>query len=170
MTGPATTRRTALGALGGGLTCVLASCRSDPPGDPAADGRTPAPSATLPADPDLAAVDAAMATTQGLLGLLAAGGPALDPGGRLSAMHRAHLDVLGTAGSSASDPASIPASPTDTPSGGQPTGPTPAHLGRREVAAQREFATLAVGAQSGTLARLLASMSAAVAAHLAVPA
>jgi hypothetical protein len=161
---PATSRRAAVGIVCGGAA-ALAGCSLDLDGDP--DDPAANPSSTgstgptaAPDDPDTAAVDAAVATTEELLGLLAAGGPALDPGGLLAGMHAAHLAVL-TDG----QPSASPSPTTDTH--GADVRRQVARLRRRELAAEREFAQLGVAASSGALARLLASMSAGVAAHLA---
>jgi hypothetical protein len=162
---PATSRRVAIG-IAGGAAALLGGCSLDLDGDPDNPSTDPSSAATdgsstAPDDPDAAAVDQAVATTRELLALLAAGGPALDPGGLLAAMHDAHLAVL-TDGRT-------PASPSATPSPRSRSGGA-ARLRRRELAAQREFARLGVAAESGALARLLASMSAGVAAHLAATA
>jgi hypothetical protein len=164
---PATSRRAAVGVACG--AALLAGCSLDLDGDhddPAAEPSSAGSTGPTDAadDPDAAAVDEAVATTQELLGLLATGGPALDPDGLLAAMHAAHLAVL-TDGESSASP-----SPATSPST-SPQGPSSvARLRRRELAAQREFARLGVAASSGALARLLASMSAGVAAHLAATA
>ncbi len=164
MKAPATSRRAAVGVACGAVA-ALAGCsldlegdQDDPAANPSSTGSTGPTAASE--DPDAAAVDEAVATTQELLGLLAAGGPALDPGGQLAAMHAAHLAVL-TDGRSSASP-----SPTTEPE----RRSNVARLRRRELAAQREFARLGVAASSGSLARLLASMSAGVAAHLAATA
>jgi hypothetical protein len=161
---PATSRRAAVGVACGGAA-VLAGCSLDldsEPDDPAANRSSTGGTVSSAAadDPDAAAVDQAVATTQRLLNLLDAGGPALDPGGLFAAMHAAHLAVL-TDGEPSTSP-----SPTTEPE----SRSSVARLRRRELAAQREFARLGVAASSGSLARLLASMSAGVAAHLAATA
>lgn len=73
-------------------------------------------------------------------------------------MHSAHLDALQVAtGASATPTAPVQAAPPLTP----------ARLRRRELRAQGELARLAVAAESGALARVLASMSAGIAAAMA---
>ncbi len=75
-----------------------------------------------------------------------------------AALHRAHRDVL------SDDAIEAPSPPI--------RGNAPAVLRQvtsRERGAQRRLADWAVAAESGPLARLLASMSAAVAQQLAVP-
>jgi hypothetical protein len=76
--------------------------------------------------------------------------------GHLRQMHRAHLGVLG--------PPERTRTATRVPSSGrQALG----LLRRSEERLQRDLASGAIAAQSGALARLLASMSAAVAQHVA---
>ncbi|MEO6509517.1 MAG: hypothetical protein ABIO16_00900 [Nocardioides sp.] len=126
---------------------------------PAGAGPTASPSATTAADadPDRVALDRAVALTAGLLDTLTATSKPLDPSGRFAAMHTEHLAVLNAA--------------VDPVESGVPRG-FPAIAGppafrRREAAAQRELAHLAQEVSSGALARLLAAMSAGIAAHLA---
>lgn len=78
----------------------------------------------------------------------------------LADLHVAHRSVLSEE-SSDPTPAPTPSAPAGDP------GELWAMLLRREREAQRRLAGWAVGAQSGTLARLLASMAAGIAAHLA---
>ena len=175
MRAPTTSRRAAVG-VACGVAAALAGCsldRDDDPDDPASDPSSTGSSGPTEAadDPDTAAVDEAVATTEELLGLIDAGGPALDPGGLLAAMHAAHLAVLTDGQSSASpSPTTSPQSPSSGTTDGADVRRRVARLRRRELAAQRDFARLGVAASSGALARLLASMSAGVAAHLAATA
>ena len=152
--------RRAVVAASGAAALGLASCTSDgststPP--PTGSGES---SATEPAaaDPDQVALDRAVAITTDLLVALEGAPPGLDPAGRLTALHTAHLEALHDAtGASATPTAPVPAGPPLTP----------ARLGRRELRAQRELARLAVAAESGALARVFASMSAGIAAAVA---
>lgn len=79
----------------------------------------------------------------------------------LTAMHRAHDEVLAEAAAGSARPrrasAKVPADPDRAL----------ALVRTREAVLQRELVDLAVSARSGPLARLLASMSASVAQHLA---
>jgi len=151
--------RRALVAASGAATLGLAGCTSDgststPP--PTGSGES---SATEPAaaEPDQIALDRAVAITTGLLVALEGAPPGLDPAGRLAALHTAHLEALDDAmGATATPSASVPAGPRLTP----------ARLRRRELRAQGELARLGVGADSGALARLFASMSAGIATAL----
>ena len=152
--------RRAVVAASGAASLGLAGCTSDgssstPP--PTGSGES---SATEPAsaDPDQVALDRAVAITTDLLVALEGAPPGLDPTGRLAAMHSAHLDALQVAtGASATPTAPVQAAPPLTP----------ARLRRRELRAQGELARLAVAAESGALARVLASMSAGIAAAMA---
>lgn len=153
----AATRRTALtGSVAGVAGGLLAACdtTSAPSRPSRADGGTPAASAT--ADPDTALVDEAAARTRHVLALLRA----LPRRERhavagLRELHAAHLGALDAPTRSAGQTA------------GQPVTSSPAEVRRAETALQRRLAHLAGIAESGALARLLASMSAGVAAHLA---
>jgi hypothetical protein len=155
------TRRSAVTASG--LAALgLAACTSGQPSGSsgAASGSTSSATGTVTpsaaADPDRVALDRAIAITAGLISGLAAADPVIDPGGRLAAIHEAHLAALQDAAGS-----------TLTPSPGPPGGKlTAARLRRRELNAQRELARLALAADSGALARVLASMSAGIAAGL----
>ena len=152
--------RRAVVAASGAAALGLASCTSDgststPP--PTGSGES---SATEPAaaDPDQVALDRAVAITTDLLVALEGAPPGLDPAGRLTALHTAHLEALHDAtGASATPTAPVPAGPPLTP----------ARLRRRELRAQRELARLAVAAESGALARVFARMSAGIAAAVA---
>jgi hypothetical protein len=146
----------------------LGGCTSEASTPP--PGRTTSSSATAGAavpDPDRAALDRAVAITTSLLAELAEGATASDsghdpdPGGRFLALHTAHLAALDRAAGATPSP-----SPSAEPPAERTTRPL---LRRHEAGAQRELAHLAQEAASGALARLLASMSAGIAAHLAVP-
>ena len=151
------TRRSAVTASG--LAALgLTGCTRD---DPASSSSPTSPSAstateTAPPDPDQLALDRAVAITTGLIAGLAAANPVLDPAGRLATIHEAHLAVLQEVGGTT-------ITPLPTPPGSRLTA---ARLRRRELNAQRELARLAQLAESGALARVLASMSAGIAAGL----
>lgn len=146
----------------------LGGCTSD--GSTPSSGQSPSSSATTAAaepDPDRVALDRAVAITTGLLAELVEAVTASDsrldpdPGGRFLALHTAHLAALDRAAGTTTSPGPTPELPTE-----RTTRP---RLRRHEAGAQRELAHLAQEAASGALARLLASMSAGIAAHLAVP-
>jgi hypothetical protein len=154
------TRRSAVTASG--LAALgLSACTTDQPSRPsdAGSGSTSGATATVTpsaaADPDRAALDEAIALTSSLIAGLAGADPGIDPGGRLAAIHQAHLTALQDAAGSTT--------PSPAPSGGKLS---PARLRRRELNAQRELARLALAAESGALARVFASMSAGIAAGL----
>jgi hypothetical protein len=145
-------------AASGAAALGLAGCTTD---EPASSSRAASPSSTATEttapDPDQAALDRAVALTAGLVAGLAEASPVIDPGGRLAAIHQAHLAALEEAGATTSV----------TPSPGSPGRRlTPTLLRRRELNAQRELARLAQAAESGALARVFASMSAGIAAGL----
>lgn len=160
-----TTRR---GALGGALGLVLlTACDVDdlrPPEAETTPVPSPTPGATETPEPDAdtaLAEDVAHRIASSLVLVSAARRTFPRLRGRLhplTRMHRAHLSVL-----EAPDDRSIPA---------PDVGGTPAEALERvrtvEQALQRTLAGAAVEAQSGALARLLASMSASVSQHLAV--
>ena len=151
------TRRAAV-AASGVAALGLAGCTAD---EPASSSSSAVPSATTATeaaapDPDRVALDRAVAITAGLIAGLAEANPGIDPARRLAAMHAAHLAALQDGGRSRRFP---PASPPGRPL-------TAARLRRRELNAQRELARLAQEAESGALARVLASMSAGIAAGL----
>ncbi|MBF4768941.1 hypothetical protein ISU10_14335 [Nocardioides agariphilus] len=108
------------------------------------------------ADPDLKALDRAHALSAVLLADLRVSRPAIDTGGRLARIHADHLEAIRT---SAPDT-------TETPFPTPGRRLTAGRLRARELAAQKELARLARSAQSGAVARLLASMSAGIAAGL----
>jgi hypothetical protein len=131
-------RRTtlALGVVGAAGVVVVAGC-DDHPDEPTS---TPTPTA----DPDTDLVATVLEELEGAYQLTVAGGfPAL------TAMHAAHIEALdGTA---------------PTPSAARAT---PGAVRRNEKRVQALLVESAVAAESGTLARLLASMSAAVSQQL----
>ena len=149
-----TTRRA---ALAGSVAGVLAGAGCDLRPDAAPRSEAPSPSASAE-DPDAALADEAVARSRHLLGLVLAV-PHRDRRAvaGLAALHRAHLGAL-----------QAPQRP------GRHAGPSakPAlsSVRRAEAALQRRLARLAVSAESGQLARVLASMSAGIAAHLAATA
>jgi hypothetical protein len=161
--------------LAGGTGLVaLTGCTTDGSAPPVASSGSVGPSGASPAgttpgpDADRAALDRAVSLSTDLLTIATDGGPSVDPGGRLAGLHTAHLAALAEA-TGGSPTASV------SPSSGTTTEPVPssarrarARLRRRELAAQRELVGLAVAAESGAVARLLASMSAGIAAHLVV--
>lgn len=124
-------------------------------------------------DPDAEHVRAAAARSSELLALLTATAGAhprlRDRLGPLEACHRAHLEVLGRVDDAApgTDPS---AAPTPAPSPGSAGGSTPPRALRRvvsrETALADELLHLAGSADSGVLARLLATMAAGVHMHL----
>ena len=170
-------RRTALGcgilALTAVSGCDLA-LDGESPGEPVgatteapSDGRDPQATATASGDPDTVLVDEVLAELGTMVDLVtgaAVSSPRLRvPLTALRELHLAHAAALQTDPDS---PTATP-SPTDTPSalsGG--AGATRARVTSRERRLQRRLADWSVAADSGTLARLLASMSAAVAQHV----
>ena len=157
------TRRAALAASAAAVA-GLAACTSES-SSPAAESPTTgaatgSPATNGSADPDRVLLDEAANLSAAMLIEARNAGPRLDPGGRWADLHRTHLEAIGQAlGPSASPvPRSLP-----------PRRWTEAKLRRLESRAQRELARMAGAAQSGALARMFASMSAGVAAHLADP-
>lgn len=148
-----TTRRTALVATVGLAGLAVGGCTSDSPDDPT-DGQG---TSTAPVDADQALVDDVVDRLSTALSTVVMAGDGSRPLARELAgfkrLHTAHLDALGGDSRWFAYEATAP--------------------GRGEVLAaearlQRFLATAAVRAESGALARLLASMSAAVAQQLAV--
>ena len=148
-----TSRRTALVATVGLTGLLVGGCTSDSPDDPADAQSTTAP----PVDADQTLVDDVVERLKSALATVATASEGSRPLARelasLRRLHVAHLEALG------SDAHSF-AHANESPD-------------RREVltaeaGTQRFLATAAVRAESGSLAKLLASMSAAVAQHLAV--
>lgn len=162
----AANRRTAIGVALAGLGAT--GCRLDRSADPAgpATGSTsasPGGGSPAPRDPDpdtalVAEVLVELADLTLLTAAIARRFPALrEPARELGRLHRAHREALGEE-----------VVPDD-----QGVGPRPrdaaaalAVLRSRELRTQRRLADWSVAAQSGALARLLASMSAGVAQHV----
>jgi hypothetical protein len=150
-----TSRRTTLGGALAGVA-ILAGCDlgSDEPGS------TPAPAAD-PDDPDTGlvadVVDDLTATLAVVEAVRHRHGSLRRQLGELAKVHRAHLEALGS---------------HERPDRSRPRAADAdgalALVRRREQRHQRLLADHAMQAQSGRLARLLASMSAAVAQQLAV--
>lgn len=146
-----TTRRTALGGALAGLAAVAGCEEQRPDADP------PPPA---PTDPDTALVVAVTAELDELVALVALAAerrPLLAAGlAPFAALHEAHRGVLPDR--EAEPPRSrVVGSPREV--AGQ--------VLRREALARNRLGDWSVAAESGALARLLASMSAGVAAHLA---
>jgi hypothetical protein len=155
-------RRTALALAGAGLLAV-AGCDGQggsgagaTPTAPVAGGASELPGAsatstaespTTPADPDQAVVEDVLAELVGAERLATAAG-AVD----LALLHRAHIHTLDGA----------PPAPSRAPS-----GVSTDRLRRREERLHQVLVDAAMAAESGPLARLLASMSAAVSQQLA---
>jgi hypothetical protein len=146
------TRRTALAVAAGLAGLAVGGCTSDSPDDPDDPASTSAP----PVDADQELVDGVVERLNTALGAVVTAGDASRPLARklagLSRMHVAHLEALGGSENWSADIGQAP--------------------DRQEVLAgetrlQKFLTTAAVRAESGTLAKLLASMSAAVAQHLA---
>jgi hypothetical protein len=126
-------RRTTLALAAVGLVAV-AGCDDG-------DEKSPAPTVTPTPDPDTALVDRVLTELAGAERLASAAGEL-----ELAALHRAHIEALdGTP-------------PTGVP--GRQVGADAVH--EREQRLQAHLVEAAVAAESGELARLLASMSAAV--------
>ena len=131
---------------------------------------SPAGSSTGHADPDVALVERVRTELADILALVTATGAANDSlRGRLRPfreLHRAHLAVLTDAGETGS-PAASPSGATGDLSVARSPASALHQVVRREQLTRARLADAAVAAESGTLARLLASMSAAVAQQLA---
>lgn len=140
--GPRLARRSAIALVVGPLAGLAALSGCDD-GDPSPAG---SPTATSDPDPDVALVDGVLHELGQALRLATAAGLA-----DLVTLHRAHIDALGGA------------APTTGP--GRPA--EPAAVRKRERRLQAHLVEAAVAAESGALARLLASMSAAVAQRTA---
>jgi hypothetical protein len=137
---------------------VAGACTSDSTGTP-----SDAPTTTVPpvdADQELVtSVAVRLATTAVFVDGLARDFPGLKAELRpLRRLHAAHLAAVGGFDDSI---------PTPAPTTGSPVEVT-RELLRSEERLQRELSRAAVDAESGALAKLLASMSAAVAQHAAV--
>ena len=168
-----TTRRTAMAAgLSLGVAGVTAGCTSGGAGDgpSATPGGRAAASSEPPVDADTDLVEGVVERVGRVAALVEgalAGYPALrERQGALRRLHRAHLEELDAARDAPGD--------VGGPAGGVdvavPTTPTDALrlVRRQETGLQRFLTDAAVAAESGALAALLASMSAAVAQQLAV--
>lgn len=131
-------RRTALTL--GAVAIVATGCDDGDSSDPAG-----APPATPTPDPDTVLVDAVLADLA-RAETLALGAGFVD----LAALHRAHIEAL--------------EGPEAEPGTG---GASKAAVRRAEQRLQRQLVQASLEAESGALARLLASMSAAVAQRLA---
>jgi hypothetical protein len=162
--GPGSPSRRGVVLAGGVL--LLTACDLDPRSDPPAE---PTPTSGAPADPsaeaDLALLDearelvvAALAAVTSVRRAVPALRAALGP---LRRLHAAHLETLDEAG-----PASDGGPGASLPAVGDAAGALTG-LRRDELRLQRRLAAMAVPAASGPFARMLASMSAGVAAHLA---
>lgn len=152
---PRTTRRTTLGGVLAAVT-VLAGCDLDPR-DP---DSSPEPSADSD-DPDAGLVEEVavdiVATRRLVESLQRRHGSLRRPLGELVRVHDAHLAALG---SSRRSGRAAPRSGSEADA--------LSLVRARELRLQRLLADHAVAARSGRLARLLASMSAAIAQQLAV--
>lgn len=158
----AVTRRTTLGSMLAGSAILLTGCDGDRP----TDETTPSPSVETP-DEDLdlhllaeavLAVDGARALVQAVVSRWPARTTRFAP---LIALHEAHLQVL--AASSSGPRTTDPVTPTTPPR----LPAAVAAILRSEKATQTTLAGLAARSRSGPFARMLASMSAAEAQHLA---
>jgi hypothetical protein len=157
--GPRLSRRTTLGsALAAPI--VLAACDIDPP--PRTSG-TSAPTLEPPEDSDLVAtVVGELVRAQAVLEAASAAVPALGP--RLAPVataHAAHLDVLVGAVPQADVPTATP-----PPVPARPEAALTA-VRRSEQRLLREVRTGCIGAASGDLARVLASVAASTSQHAA---
>jgi hypothetical protein len=132
------TRRTALSL--GAVALAVAGCDDGDSPDPA-----DASSSTAAADPDATLVDQVLVELEGAERVAVAAG-FYD----LGRMHRAHIEALGGV--------------EPTPSAARATA---AAVRRNEVRLHQILVDAAMAAESGALARLLASMSAAVSQRLA---
>lgn len=122
-------------------------------------------------DPDVVAVDQVVASIRSrLVAVVEArrGFTSLrEPLRALEDMHRAHLVALDAGDASSSTP-SAQAAPADRQRGTAAARRTADRVLGAETAHRQSLVTAAAVARSGALARLLASMSASVAQHLAV--
>lgn len=149
-----TRRTTIVGALAG--TAALAGCEADRRDDGPAGRSAPAAGT----DPDAALVATVTAELDELVALVAAAAARRPVLARdlaaFSALHQAHRATL-PEGDTAPPRPRVTGTPRDVAT----------QLLRREEQARRRLADWALDAESGALARLLASMSAGVAVHLA---
>jgi hypothetical protein len=153
------TRRTALTSGAVGLLLVAGCDLDDADSAPRSGSSTDTP--TPAADPDAALVDSALDEMRSLWALVDDLGDAYPRLARsmhqLRRMHTAHIEALD--GELPSHPggatvSTVPSQPIST-------------VRRAETRLQRNLVDSAMAAQSGTLARLLASMSAAISQQLA---
>jgi hypothetical protein len=153
------TRRTTLGTALLGVT-ALTGCDL---GDPGSDDPDSSPLPRESDEPDAELVEAVLAdivATSLLVDSVRRRHDSLrGPLTHLTRVHTAHLEVLG--GESRGRSGRSPAAPRNASA-------ALARLEQRELRHQRLLADRALAAQSGRLARLLASMSAAIAQQLAV--
>jgi hypothetical protein len=163
-----TTRRTTVAvALAGGAALAggLSGCDI---GDPARPGASPG--ATPAADPDEELLDRARTEVDAALALVTAlsrHGRMATPLAPLLALHTAHRDALAGDDTPTETPTETPTGTPAPPSLSGAPGELWTMLLARERTLHRRLAVSAVEASSGTLARLLASMSAGIAAHVA---
>jgi hypothetical protein len=154
----ASVTRRALVATVSGAALVLAGCDLDP-----RSGSAEPDAPDVPEDPDVVALIEAAASTAGAAALVAAtvaAHPGLGP--RLAAfatLHATHGDALDGAAELPDAPASPRATPPVVP-GARPLAL--AAVRTAESALATDLAARALRAESGTFARLLAVMSAAV--------
>lgn len=157
-----TTRRTALGCGLLALTAV-SGCDLAPNGGAGEPSHGASPQATPAAgDPDSVVVEQVLdelAATVAMLTSAAQSAP--RPRAPLTALRDLHLTHAAALGAHAAAP--TPVTPA-TPVGGSAV--TRSQVILRERRLQRRLADWSVAAESGALARLLASMSAAVAQHV----
>jgi hypothetical protein len=151
---------------------AVASCDLAQPADQSGDaggtssgtrsgGPTSTSSVDPSVDPDTALVDRVLTELGELSGLVAAGARYASlrtPLRALGELHAAHIEALDGERTVGEAPAVAFAGPADALR----------RVRAREQQGQRRLAGWAVAAESGTLARLLASMSAAVAQHVVV--
>jgi hypothetical protein len=162
------TRRTALGALAGAIAGagVLSGCDLDDLG-PGGPDPTPGAGGEAEVDADQGVVDDAvadLARTAALLTATRTRFPRLRARvAPLHALHLAHLETLGGAPDDAGDAGGAPATPA-VPGSARAAW---SEVRTLESRLQRRLADWSVAARSGDLARVLASMSAAVAQELA---
>ena len=119
-------------AASGAAALGLAGCTTDEPASSssAASASSSTATETTAPEPDRVALDRAVELTAGLIAGLAGANPVLDTGGRLAAIHEAHLAALQEA-------AGTTFTPLPSPPGRRLTA---ARLRRRELNAQRELA------------------------------
>ena len=158
---PALTRRRVLGGAVAGLSMSGCDVAGPDPGPDRPTGPT-ADAAPTPDDPDAALVEEVRADLRESLALVVAAvasRPGLEPELRgFRRLHRRHLDALPGEDESSSDPRVA-----------GDAAAVRARVRSREERLRARLADAAVASESGPLASLFASMSAAVAQQLAVP-